>query len=35
MCSSMSFQIKSVIESLATEGTQVSFCITMAFHVPV
>ena len=33
--SRMSFQIKSIIESLATEGTQVSFGIAVAFHVSI
>lgn len=35
MCSSMSFQIKRIIESFTTEGTQVSFCIRMTFHMSI
>lgn len=35
MCSSMSFQIKRIVESFTTEGTQVSFCIRVTFHMPI
>ena len=35
MCSSMSFQIKCIIETFATEGTKVSFSVTVTLHMPV
>ncbi len=35
MSSSVSLQVKCVIEALAAEGAQVALCITVALHVPV
>ena len=35
MSTSVPLQVKSVVETLSAEGAQVSFCITVALHVPV
>ena len=35
MCSSVSFQVKSIIESFTTKCAQISFCITVALHVSI
>lgn len=35
MCSSVSFQVKCVIETFAAERAQVSFDVTMTFHMSV
>ena len=35
MCPSVSLQVESVVESLATEGTEVSLHVAVAFHVSV
>ena len=31
----VTFQVKGIIKSFATESTQISLCITMTLHVPV
>lgn len=35
MCPSVSLQVESVVESLATEGTEVSLHVAVALHVSI
>ena len=35
MCPSVSLQVESVVESLATKGTEVSFHVAVALHVSI
>ena len=35
MCSSVTFQVKSIIETFSAEGAEISFDVTVALHVPV
>lgn len=35
MSTRVSFQIESIVESFTTEGTEISFDITVTFHVSI
>ena len=35
MCSGVAFQVKCIVKPFSTEGAQITFCVGVAFHVPI